>query len=332
MKRTPHLAAGRMVAGLVALASMITACGSSSATTESTTPAVLPAIKVTSVKGDNLSALVSAMYARVLESSGFRVSRVDPVSLDRKGYLDALAAGTIDLIPDFSHDVLKYLIDSGAVATTTTAPAGVTTTTLPKGAKNAGRSAAEQVLAVASMLPKGVAVGNPTLAENAWTIACTASATTTADKKSNLANLSGLGAGAPKVVLGAPSWFLTDPDQGLKEWTSTYTGTFKKVVTVEEGGVADALLAKKADCFVMNSLDPVITQKVLTPLTDDKAMFFSNAIVALLNAKQASSALSTALDKVNNALTTARINQMLNEIVANHTDPVVVANAFLDTL
>ena len=82
----------------------------------------------------------------------------------------------------------------------------------------------------------------------------------------------------------------------------------------------------------MNSLDPVITQKALNPLTDDKAMFFSNAVVALLSEKQASSALSTALDKVNNTLTTARLNQMLNEIVANHTDPVVVANAFLDTL
>jgi glycine betaine/choline ABC-type transport system substrate-binding protein len=51
-----------------------------------------------------------------------------------------------------------------------------------------------------------------------------------------------------------------------------------------------------------------------------------------LSANQSSSALSTALDKVNNTLTTARLNQMLNEIVANHTDPVVVANAFLDTL
>ena len=102
--------------------------------------------------------------------------------------------------------------------------------------------------------------------------------------------------------------------------------------TGQRCGVADALLAKKADCFVMNSLDPVITQKALNPLTDDKAMFFSNALVALLSEKQASSALSTALDKVNNTLTTARLNQMLNEIVANHTDPVVVANAFLDTL
>lgn len=332
MKRTPHLAAGRLIAGLVAAAGLLAACGSSSATTESTTPAVLPAVKVTSVKGDNLSALMAALYARVLEDNGFRVSRVDPVSLDRKGYLDALAAGTFDLIPDFSNDTLKYLIGSGAVASTTTAPAGATTTTLPKGTKNAGRSSAEQVITIASMLPKGVAVGHGTLAENAWTIACTDSATTSADKKSNLANLSGLGAGASKVVLGAPSWFLTDPDQGLKEWTSTYTGAFKKVITVEEGGVADALLAKKADCFVMNSLDPVITQKALNPLTDDKAMFFSNAVVALLSEKQASSALSTALDKVNNTLTTARLNQMLNEIVANHTDPVVVANAFLDTL
>ena len=182
------------------------------------------------------------------------------------------------------------------------------------------------------MLPTGVSIGHGTLAENAWTIACTASATTAADKKSNLATLTGLSAGAPKVVLGAPKWFTTDADQGLARWKDTYGGVFKNIITVEAGGAADALLAKKADCFVLNSLDPVITQKLLTPLTDDKAMFRSNAVVALLSESQASGALQTALDKVNNKLTTARLNQMLNEMATSHTDPVVVANAFLDTI
>ena len=281
------------------------------------------------------------MYARVLEDNGFRVSRKDPVTLDRKGYLDAIAAGEIDLIPDYSYDLLTYLLSTGATpastaVTTTAAPGttapGATTTSLPKGTKNAGRTSAEQIIAVASMLPKGVSIGHGTLAENAWTIACTASATTSADKKSNLANLTGLSAGAPKVVLGAPKWFTTDDDQGLARWTDTYGGTFKQIIPVEEDGIPAALDAKKADCFVTNSLNPIITQMALTPLTDDKAMFRANAVVALLSETQASGALQTALDKVNNKLTTARLNQMLNEIAINHTDPVVVANAFLDTL
>jgi glycine betaine/choline ABC-type transport system substrate-binding protein len=70
----------------------------------------------------------------------------------------------------------------------------------------------------------------------------------------------------------------------------------------------------------------------MTLLIDDKAMVRGNAVVALLAKNLVTPDLTTALDRVNIALTTTRLNQMLNEISANHTDPKVVAGAFMDTL
>ena len=46
----------------------------------------------------------------------------------------------------------------------------------------------------------------------------------------------------------------------------------------------------------------------------------------------ASPELTAALDALGLALSTPRLNQMLNEINANGTDPIVVANAFVDNL
>jgi glycine betaine/choline ABC-type transport system substrate-binding protein len=60
-------------------------------------------------------------------------------------------------------------------------------------------------------------------------------------------------------------------------------------------------------------------------------MVRGNAAVPLLSTSVATNDLITVLTQVNNALTSNKINQLLNEINTNGTDPVTVANAFLDT-
>jgi osmoprotectant transport system substrate-binding protein len=81
----------------------------------------------------------------------------------------------------------------------------------------------------------------------------------------------------------------------------------------------------------VSSLDPIITTKRLTILVDDKAMARGNAVVPVLSKSIATQDLITVLTQVNAALTSTKINQMLNQINAGGTDPVTVANAFLDT-
>jgi glycine betaine/choline ABC-type transport system substrate-binding protein len=217
-------------------------------------------------------------------------------------------------------------------APTTAAPttaAGATTTLAP--AQNTGRAPTEQIVAIKAQLAKALTVGNAAGAENRNVIACTPAAITT-NAKVQFSTYTNLASVAPRIVLGAPASFMTDTQEGLASWTNTYGGTFKSTVTVEAAGLGAAIDKGTADCFVMNSLDPLLTTKKMTLLTDDKVMTRGNAVVALLASAIATPDLITALDTVNAALTTTRLNQMLNEINANGTDPTVVANAFMDTI
>ena len=129
----------RGLAPLVAGALVLAACGGDDSTTTSTVP-VSPRITVTSVAGDAESELLAAIYARVLEDAGFRVTRRDPVELDREDYYAEVQAGTIDLIPEWTGELLSFVYsqpDAGPAPTTvvpdapasTQAPVTLATTT-----------------------------------------------------------------------------------------------------------------------------------------------------------------------------------------------------------
>jgi len=371
MKLTPTarnlLSRGAVCALPVAV--LLAACGSSSTAATTTTMQLKPRIIVTSVQGDVESQLLGAIYARALEDAGFRVSRKDPVQMDRAAYYAAMQKGDFQLIPEYTDDLLKFVFaqPGAGAAPTTSSPSGPattqapvtipastttsagstttsaaasttsasttaadTTTTTPKAINN-GRSATEQILALRSALPATLTLGNPAAAQNQHVIACTA-ATIKLNAKVRFDTFTDLASIAPHLVLGAPASFMTDTDEGMAAWTNTYGGTFKSTVTVEAADLAAAVDKGSADCFVMNSLDPLLVTKKMTLLIDDKVMVRANAVVALLAKNIDTPDLVTALDRVNVSLTTTRLNEMLNEINTNHTDPKVVAGAFMDTL
>lgn len=342
----------RHLALLAATAVFATACGGSDAATTETTP--LPTrIIVTSVDGDTTSALLAAIYARALEQAGFRVSRKDPVDLDRAGYYEALQAGTIQLIPEFTGDLLHFLLSQGGATATTvagtvpsvpattqapitidTAPvdsSAVTTTTVAPAPVNNGRSVAEQLVLIRSLLAGTVAVSNGSQAEHKPVVACSPD-TMTAHENVQLLTYTNLASIAPDVTLGAPASWLADDEAGLAAFVDYYGPEFAGTLAVEASGIGAAIDAGTADCFVVDSLDPVVANERLTVLLDDKVFVPSNAVCALLSEPVATPDLVATLDAIGASLTTQRLAQMLNEINANGTDPLIVANAFLDTL
>ena len=111
-----------------------------------------------------------------------------------------------------------------------------------------------------------------------------------------------------------------------------YAPEFADVVTVEAADLATAITDNKADCFVLDSLDPLITANDLTLLVDDQYMLPSNSVIVLMSSTVNSPEVTSALDTLAGMLTTAKLNQMLREIVVNGTDISVVANAFADNL
>jgi glycine betaine/choline ABC-type transport system substrate-binding protein len=367
----------RAIAPVAFAAIAFAACGSSKSTgAPSTSIVVTPRIVVTSVKGDTKSALLAAMYVRVLQDAGFRVSTKDPVALDHVGYYEALQRGDFQLIPEFTADLEQFLYSqpgaptppttvrpSGTATTvapatvppttsagsttsttttatgdtaasTTAAPtttaAGSTTTTTVKAINN-GRSVSEQIAAIKAVLPNGLAIGNGSSAESKQVIACTAAAikSTQAAQLVTLTDLAGL---APNITLGGSAAFFADKEFGYPAFGTFYGGTFKATVTVDDAGLADAFDKGTIGCAAMNSMNPVITTKQLIVLEDDKVMVPSNAALALMTASVAQGQVIAALDTLNASLTTARLNQMVNEVDTNHTDPTVVANAFMNTL
>ncbi|MFM8268276.1 MAG: glycine betaine ABC transporter substrate-binding protein [Ilumatobacteraceae bacterium] len=385
-------------------AGILTACGGDD--DSSTTLAPTPRIIVTSIAGDPESALLAAIYSRALEDAGFRVTRRDPVSLDRDGYYAAVERGEIHVIPEWSSDLLSYVLDqpgsgtapttivptgpattqapvtvpttsttiaptttvdgstttgpstsgpttsastdttttvspttsSGAtaptepattttVAPTTTSGATTTTTTPPPN----GRGAVEQLVALSALLPDTLAISSGSYTEKNDAIACAASAFD-ANPSVELSTYTHLASVAPSIRLGASSAWESDDEFGLPAWNRFYGGQFAEVAAIDATDLASALDEGTVDCVVIGSLDPLVTSARLTLLTDDRTMIRANVAVALLAGEVATPDLISAIDRISLSLTTARFNRMLNEIVANGTDPVVVANAFVDTL
>ncbi|MGB8862221.1 MAG: glycine betaine ABC transporter substrate-binding protein [Ilumatobacteraceae bacterium] len=213
-------------------------------------------------------------------------------------------------------------IDASFVGDTTTS------TTVPTPGN--GHSVTEQVLAINAGMPSKLVVNNGSLAENKQVVACTADALA-ANAGTQLITLTNLASIAPNIRLGGSAEYLKDATAGFPVLERYYGGEFKDTVTVEDSGLADAIKNGDADCFAMNSLNPLITTERMTILVDDLVMTPSNAAIALMDSTVATPEAIAAIDAIAASLTTERLNQMLNEI-AGGTSIVTVANAFVDTL
>ena len=224
---------------------------------------------------------------------------------------------------------------TSTVETTTTVADETTTTiettTTTEAPITNGRSVLEQLTSIRAALADTVAINSGVLAEDKVVIACTPAAIEVNDD-TELFTLTNLASNAPKIRLGASAEWQDDEEQGLPAFTQFYGGEFDEIVTVEQDGLAAAITDGDIDCMAIESLNPLITTERLRILYDDQVMIPGNGAIALLSGEIATPDLVAVLDSLATSLTTERLNQMLNEITANGTDPAVVANAFVDTL
>lgn len=401
MKRTNRLLTrGLGLACVFALTAVVAGCSKDEATTPEPTLPLLPLISVTAVEGDNVSQLLAAIFARMLDDAGFRIARKDPVALDRAGYYQALIDGEFQLIPDFSGDLQAFLYGlpgadplpttsipegvattgvpitfpttststtTSSTTTTTTDPDATTTsststsstttsstsstsststssttststtttllgaTTTTVAPELSGRSVPEQLIAINEVLDAAVFATRAGLAENKTVIACTPE-TMAANELNQLVSLSDLASLAPSIRLGGTAAFMSDEQTGYGALQAIYGGEFEELVTLADDEFAAAIAAGNVDCLAMNSLDPLITTERLTLLSDGLHMSPANGVVALAATDVSTPDLIAVFEGLVTVLTSQRLNQMLNEIVANGTDPNIVANAFVDSL
>jgi osmoprotectant transport system substrate-binding protein len=281
----------RRMALLVAVF-MVAACGSSNPLGGGGGSADLKSIVVGS--GDfPESKILAEIYAQSLEAKGFSVGRQLGIG-SRETYIPALKDHSIDLVPDYTGNLLLYFDPKSTVTTA---------------------DAVE--LALLRRLPGDLSILTPSPASDTDTVTVTEA---TADKWS-LKTIADLAPHSAEVKFAAPSEFLTRP-AGLPGLKANYGLDISpsNFVAISDGGgpaTVRALVDGTVTAANIFSTSPAIPQNNLVILDDPKHNFLAGNVVPLVNSQKKSDALKSVLDAVSAKLTTAALTQLNAEVSGN---------------
>jgi osmoprotectant transport system substrate-binding protein len=341
----------RTAGAVVVLASVASACGSSSGSSASTTIALPQRVIVTRIGTDKESELLAALYSQALQNAGLRVARKDAVS-DRATAYSQLESDAVQVVPEYSGDFLAYLQSTGATPSTTTPPSStatastvtasnavantlatvpgasipeITTTTAEPLPTGTPRTIDEQMAVIRSLLPPTVSASTAANAERKQVIACSSKAV----NAHTLGTYTDLGVAAADLVLGGPAGFDTSTPMGLASLKDTYAATFKSFVPLADDKIDASVKAGTIDCAVLSSVSPVVAGETMTILLDDKALVSPNGAFALISTPGATSGVTAAINAVTAKLTTQVLANMMNEIISKGTSPEEIASLYL---
>lgn len=241
-----------------------------------------PAGKVTvGSAGFAESEIIAELYAQALEHAGLTVERRMQIGA-RDAYYKALTDGSIDLIPEYTGNLLQFL-DPTATAS---APD-------------------EIVTALKAALPKNLRVLTPAAAEDkdAWCVTSDFSTTNGIKSLSDLA-----GSSVALRLAGNPE--LAERPYGPKGLTKFYGVPADRMTftPIDDGGgplTIQALVKGDVDMADIYSTTPAIKDNNLVVLEDPKHMIIAQNVVPLASdVVPADAVLDAVLDAVSKALTT----------------------------
>lgn len=239
------------------------------------------------------SQIVAEIYAQVLQANGFDVGRRMGIG-SRETYVPALKDHSIDLVPEYVGNLLRYLAPSS------------TATLLD----------AVQV-ELHQKLPGDLSILTPSPASDTDTV----SVTGVTAAAWNLKSIGDLAAHSPEVKFGAPSAFENRPSglPGLRQKYSLNISPGNFVAINDSGGAVTvrALVQGKVTAANIFTTSPAIAQNHLVTLEDPEHNFVAGNIVPLVNSQKKSDRLKTVLDAVSVKLTTEGVAG-LNAAVAGN--------------
>ncbi|MCA1704736.1 MAG: ABC transporter substrate-binding protein [Actinobacteria bacterium] len=248
--------------------------------------------------------IVGAMYALVLEDAGYEVT--SQLDLDsREVRLPAMESGEIDVAPEYIATLLSVLDpDSGGATTPEDGIEALTPLLADMGLELLEPSAAVDV--------------------NAFVVT-----QETADEF-ELASVSDLAGVADQLTLGAPPECPKRPYciPGLKEvYGVDFGDNFKPL----EYGAAtvQSLEAGAIDVALLFSTDPLISQKGLVLLDDDKDLQQADNLTPLIRSEVLTDEIAELLNAVSAVLTTDNITPLNSRVLVDQEDPEDVAFDFL---
>ena len=269
----------RMLIAVAVAALMLGGCGSSNPLGGTAASGDLKSVTVGSADFPE-SKIVAEIYAGALQANGFTVLRQFGIG-SRETYIPALRDRSIDVIPEYTGNLLAYFDPKSSV-------------TQP-----------EQVeLALLRALPGDLSILTPAPANDTDTVTVT-EATAAKWKLKSIADLAPYSA---EVKFGAPSEF-TSRSQGLPGLKARYglDITPNNFVAISDGGgpaTVRALLGGAVTAANIFSTSPAITQNKLVVLDDPKNNFLANNVVPLISSQKKSDDLKKVLDAVSAKLTT----------------------------
>lgn len=279
-------------AGALAVAITLTACGGSSDPLGGGAPAGEPAaadtIKVGSANFSE-NVLLAEIYAQGLAANGVRVERSLNLG-SRETYFLGLQDGSIDLIPDYSGNLLQH-IDKSATATTS-----------------------QDVYAqLQQKLPPNLTVLEQSAAQNKDAVVVTQQTA----QQYNARSIADLAPNCGQIVFGGPPEFQTRP-YGLPGIERLYGCTFTEFRSLDAGGplTVKALEDGTVGAADLFTTDATIAQKGWVVLEDPQNNFAAQNVVPLINEAKASDTVRQALDAVSAKLTTQGLTELNAKLAA----------------
>jgi osmoprotectant transport system substrate-binding protein len=239
------------------------------------------------------SKIIAEIYAQSLEANGFTVSRQLGIG-SRETYIPALKDHSIDLVPDYTGNLLQYFDPKTSVTT-------------PEAVE----------LALIHLLPGDLSMLTPSPASDTDTVAVSQATA----QGWNLKTIADLAPHSAEVKFGAPSEFQSRTE-GLPGLRAKYglDITPDNFVAISDGGGPATVRAltdgtvTAADIF---STSPAIPQNKLVVLEDPKNNFLAANVVPLVSSQKKSDQLKTVLDAVSAKLTTAGLIDLNTAVSGN---------------
>ena len=217
--------------------------------------------------------IIAEAYAQALEGAGFTVDRQMRIG-QREVYMPELEAGSIDVFPEYTGNLLQYL-DPDATA----------------------RSTDEVYDALRSALPNGLRA----LEQAGATDQDSYVVTTDFAQEHSLTSIGDL-ANAGTLTLGGNSELRTRP-YGPTGLSQAYGVTVSFTPIEDSGGPLTVKALKDGDIQLANiySSDPALADGTLTVLTDPKGLFLASHVVPLASAR-VDDATAAVINRVSAAL------------------------------
>ncbi|ADU01509.1 ABC transporter substrate-binding protein [Mycolicibacterium gilvum] len=277
---------------LALIAVLLAACGSSNPLGGGEISGDLKTIKVGSADFTE-SKIIAEIYAQALEANDFTITRQFGIG-SRETYIPAVQDHSIDLIPEYTGNLLQYF-DADSTATTPD----------------------EVLLALFNALPGDLSILYPSPAEDKDTLAVTEETA----QRWNLTSIADLAARSPEVKVGAPSEFQTRYTGlvGLKEKYGLDIAPANFVAISDGGGPATVQALSSGAITAANifSTSPAIEQSRLVVLDDPENVFLAANVVPLVASQKMSAELKTVLDAVSAKLTTEALIELNTSVEGN---------------